>query len=284
MARTITAALAAVSIIALGGCAKQGAATNEGDASASPGNAATTAGPAAIDGTWKADLSTFQVDAKPDVFELKDGKYSCATCLPPLTLDADGAFHAVTGRPYADQISVKAVDANTVARVSQKGGKETGSSTLKVSPDGKTLTVSWKDSSTPNTAPMTGQYTETRVAAGAAGAHAISGSWKMDRVSNVSADALTEVYKLDGDMLTMKSAGQSYSAKLGGPEVPVQGDIGGTTVSVEKVGDNAIRETYHREGKPISVMTSTVGADGKMAVVIEDKRQGATTRYTANKS
>lgn len=285
MARTITAALAAVSIIALGACNKQastGGNGTENAATADSGSAA--AGSSTIDGTWKADVSTFQIDAKPDVFMVKDGKYTCSTCIPPLTLAADGAFHPVTGRPYADAISVKVVDASTVTRTGQKGGRETGSSTMKVSPDGKTLTVDWKDSSTPNTPPVTGEYTETRVGPAEAGAHAISGSWKADKVSNASEDALTTTYKMSGDTLTSSSAGQSYTAKIGGPEAPVQGDIGGTTVSVEKVGDGAIRETFHRQGKVISVVNSTVGADGKMAVVVEDKRQGGTTKYQATKS
>lgn len=284
MARTITAALAAVSIIALGACAKQGAAGNDANAVAPADNAATAAAGGTIDGTWKADLSTIQIDGKPDELLLKDGKYSCSTCKPPLSVAADGAFHAVTGRPYADQISVKVDDDHTITRTAQKAGKETGTSTLSVSGDGKTLTVNWKDSSTPNAAPITGKYTETRVADAPAGAHAVSGSWKPDKVNDVSADALTTTYKLSGDTLTMTSAGQTYTAKLGGPAAPVQGDIGGTTVSVEKAGDNAIRETYHREGQVVSVATSTIGADGKLSVVVEDKRMGSTTRYNATKS
>ena len=279
MTRTIITALAAVSIIALGACNKQGAATGN---SASSENASAATG--SIAGTWKADLSTVQMDNKPDVFLLKDGTYSCSTCTPPLTVAADGKFHPVTGRPYADAISVKVDDDHTVTRTSQKGGKETGSATMKVSADGKTLTVDWKDSSTPNTPPVTGEATETRVAAAPAGAHAISGSWKTDKINNVSEDALTTTYTLNGDMLTMKSAGQTYTAKLGGPEVPVQGDIGGTTVTVEKVGDNGIRETFHRGGKVVSVATSTLGADGKLSVVSENKMSDSTLRYLAAKS
>lgn len=277
MAKIITAALAAVSIIALGACSKP-AATN-GNAT---DNAAAAAG--SIDGIWKADIASFKVDAKPDEFLVKDGKYSCSTCTPPLTLPADGAFHPVTGRPYADHVSIKVDDDHTVTRTGQKDGRETGSATMKVSDDGKTLTVSWKDSSTPNAAPLTGRYTETRVAAAPAGAHALSGSWKPEKVDNASPDALTTTYKTDGDTLNMTSGGQSYSAKFGGPEAPVQGDIGGTTVSVERAGANAIRETFHRDGKVVSVITSTIGADGKLAVVVEDKRQGDTTRYSASKS
>jgi hypothetical protein len=278
------AALAACSLIALAGCNKQAGTSGNADQNASAAGTAAAGGTGALAGTWKADLSSIQMDSKPDTFLLKDGKFTCSTCTPTLEVPADGALHPVTGRPYADALSVKVVDDHTVQRTSQKGGKETGSSTMKVSPDGKTLTVSWKDSSTPNTAPVTGEFTETRVAPAPAGAHAVSGSWKTNHVSDVSDEALTETYTIDGDTVTMKSAGQSYTAKLGGPEVPMQGDIGGTTVNVTKVGDNGIRETFHRDGKVVSESTSTLGADGKLTISIEDKRNGSTTKYVATKS
>ena len=86
------------------------------------GNAAAPAAAAnGIDGTWKADLASVQIDQKPDQLLLKAGQYSCATCTPPLTVAADGAFHAVTGRPYADQMSVKVDDDHNVTRTSQEG-------------------------------------------------------------------------------------------------------------------------------------------------------------------
>ena len=75
---------------------------------------------------------------------------------------------------------------------------------------------------------MTGSLTETRVADAPAGAHALSGSWKMDKYDNVSDEGTTVTYKLNGDTLHMTSpAGQSYDAKLDGTEVPIQGDTGG---------------------------------------------------------
>ena len=80
MSKTVSAALVAVSLLSLAACQKQASTT--GDASAAP-----SAASAGVDGTWKADLATVQIDAKPDQVLLKDGKYACATCTPPLTLE-----------------------------------------------------------------------------------------------------------------------------------------------------------------------------------------------------
>lgn len=280
MRSTITATLAAVSILALGGCKP---AANSANNAAAAGNESAAAGTETIDGTWKADLSTVQIDSKPDVLLLKDGTFSCSTCTPPLTLAADGKFHPVTGRPYADQISIKADDDHNVTRMSQKGGKDMGDTKYSVSGDGKTLTISFTDKTAAK--PVTGSYTETRVADAPAGAHAVSGSWKLDKYNNVSEAGLTVTFKRDGDMLHMTSpVGTSYDAKLDGSDTPVKGDIGGTTASVKQLADGSYQETDKRDGKVIGVTTMTIGTDGKMHAVNEDKLSGTTVKYDASKS
>jgi hypothetical protein len=274
MKKTVIAALAAVSLLSLAACNKQPAATSD---SASP--AAT-----GIDGTWKADLATVQIDTKPDQFLLKDGKFSCPSCTPPLDLAADGAFHPVTGRDRADSMMIKVDDDHNVTQSSKKGAQALGDTKYSVSDDGKTLTVSFTDSSVPNAKPVTGQLTETRTADAPAGAHALSGSWKMDKYDNVSDEGLTVTYKLDGDTLHMTSpGGLSYDAKLDGTAAPIKGDIGGTTASVKKTGDNVYQETDTLHGKVVSVTDMTV--DGaKLHVVSQDKRNGSTSKYDANRS
>ena len=279
MHKSSMAALAAVSLIALAGCKQATTATNEGNASANA--TATAAAAGSIDGTWKTDMSTLKLDAKPDQYLLKAGQFSCPTCTPPLTVAADGAMHAVTGRPYADHISVKVDDDHNVTRTNQKGGKTTGTSKYSVSADGNTLTVSFDDET--GTKPVTGSYTEARAAPAPAGAHAMSGSWKQQSYASVSDAGLTVTFKLDGDTLHMSApTGQSYDAKIGGGDVPIKGDIGGTTAAVAKNGDSYV-ESDKRGGKVISVTTMTPGSDGKLHVVNEDKQTGSTATFDMNK-
>jgi hypothetical protein len=273
MRKTIAAALLAASLISLSACQK--AATDGGEAK-----------PAAtgIDGTWKADLATVQIDEKPDQILLQDGKYSCPSCTPPYTVAADGAFHPVA-RPYSDAMAVKIDDDHHVTQTARKGDKVVSETKYSVSADGKTLTIAFTDSSVPDAKPVTASLTETRTADAPAGAHALSGSWKIDKYDNVSDEGLTVTYKLDGDTLHMSSpAGTSYDAKLDGTDAPIKGDTAGTTASVSKIGNNVYVETDKRDGKVINVTTMTAGADGKLHVVSEDKRNGSKTTYDANRS
>ena len=277
MRKTITAALAAASLLALAGC-KQTATTGNGTAE----NAAAPASAGAVDGTWKADIDSVQFDQKPDEYLLQGGQYSCKSCVPTYTVAADGAFHPVT-LPYADSLAVKVVDDHTIQRTAKKGGRQTGETRVSVSADGNTLTGSFTDSSVENAPPTKGEYTETRVGPAPAGAHAVSGQWKPAKLANFNAEALTISLKVEGDTFHFSSpSGYSYDAKLDGPDVPIKGDIAGTTASVKKVGDG-YEETDKRSGKVVGITTFTLGTDGKLHVVGEDKTNGSKTTWTATK-
>jgi hypothetical protein len=276
MQKTIMAAMAAASLIAIAGCNKQPAAN---------GNASTetaAVGADAINGTWKADIDSVQFESKPDDYLLQNGTYSCKSCTPAYSVAADGAFHPVS-LPYADSDSVKVVDDHTITETSKKAGKEMGETTLTVSADGKTLDGKFTDTSAPG-APSKGEFTETRVGPAPAGAHAISGQWKPDKLSNFNDAALTFTINVSGDTLHSSSpGGTSFDAKIGGGDVPIQGDVAGTTVSVTKSGDNGYQETYKRDGKTVAVTTLSVGADGKLSGANENKLNGSTTKWTATK-
>ena len=127
--------------------------------------------------------------------------------------------------------------------------------------------------------------TETRVGPAPAGAHAISGQWKPAKLANFNAEALTISLKVDGDTFHLSTpTGQSYDAKLGGPDVPIKGDNAGTTAAVKKLADGSYEETDKRGGKVVGVTTFSAGADGKLKVVGEDKTNGSTTKWTATRS
>ncbi|HYX47217.1 MAG TPA: hypothetical protein VE820_10410 [Sphingomicrobium sp.] len=275
MRRTILAAIAASSVIAIAGCNKQPAANSN----ATIQTAAASAD--AINGTWKADINSVQFDTKPDDYLLQNGTYSCKSCTPSYSVAADGAFHSVS-LPYADSDSVKVVDPHTVTETSKKGGRDMGSTTMTVSSDGNTLTGQFIDKSTPGT-PSKGEFTESRVGPAPAGAHAISGQWKPTKLSNFNDAALTFTVNVSGDTYKSSSRdGTSYEAKIGGGDVPIQGDLAGTTASVAKSGDG-YQVTRKRNGKVVGVTTYTVGADGKLNGVSENKQNGSTTRWSADK-
>jgi hypothetical protein len=267
MRRITAAALVAASVLALAACQKP------------------VAGAAAsIDGTWKADPASVKIDTKPDEFLLKDGKFSCRSCNPPIEVAADGAFHPVAGRAYWDNTAVKVDDDRHMTQTSRKGERTVDVSTYEVSPDGKTLTVAYTDSTVSNAKPVTGKLKGTRVGDAPAGAHAVSGSWKMDTFADVSDEGSTFTIKTDGDTLHYTSPGGiAYDAPLDGTPAPIKGDIAGTTASVTKAGASTWVETDRRKGKVVLVNTMTVDGD-TMHIVSEVKHSGSVTRSDAKRS
>ena len=238
-----------------------------------------------FDGTWKGDVNSAKFPEKPDVYVLKDGTYTCKTCAPPYSVKADGTDQKVAGHPYFDMMSIKVVDDKTIEEIDKKGGKVVATSKTWISADGNTMMFEFSDSSATTGAPVTGKGSETRVAKGPEGSHAISGSWKMAKMDQLSDNGMTITYKTAGDSITMTTPnGQSYTAKLDGTEAPYKGDPGTTSVSVKKMGANAFEETDKRDGKVIAVVRVTVSADGKtMKIAVDDKLHGTQSEFGATK-
>ena len=240
------------------------------------------AGSTAFDGTWKMRLDSLKVSGKPDSYLLADGTYTCSSCNPALKVAADGATHAVTGHAYYDSASVKVVNPNTIEFTSYRGGKVAGKVTSTVSADGKSLTG--KFANYDGTKEMTGTFTEKRVSAGPAGAHAVSGEWMPDALPAANDAATIVSYEMGADHFKMSANGQSYDAKFDGKEYPVTGDPGHTTVTLKRLSANAVEETDHRQGKVTDVIHLATAADGKtLAVEDQDVAHGQTTTFTLDK-
>ena len=236
-----------------------------------------------FDGTWMTKLDTAKFPTKPDRYTLNNNMYECLTCVPKVAVKADGSDQKVTGHPYFDTIAVQVVNASSVEIIQKKEGKVMYKQTATVSADGKTLTEKFTD--TTGTQPVTGEVTSTRVSAGPAGSHALSGAWRTSKVNTVSNNGLTVTYQGTGNGLKMSDPnGNSYDANFDGKDYPIQGDPGHTMVSLKRIGNDTIEETDKRDGKIVGVYRMTVTSDGKsIHAEYADKQRGATTTFTLEK-
>jgi hypothetical protein len=177
-----------------------------------------------LDGTWKIDLNKTVLPTKSDIFLLQSGMYQCKTCVPAISVKADGQDHSVMGSAYYDTISIKILDDHGIEKTEKKNGTTVATSTMTVSPDGNTATFEFTDRTDSNSDPITGKGTMGRVAKSKrppAGSHVISGSWQILKTESVSDNALMFTFKLEGDSLTMSNpTGQSYTAKMDGTDAP----------------------------------------------------------------
>ncbi len=237
-----------------------------------------------FDGTWKVDVKSAQLSTKPDVFAIKDGVFSCASCAPAYKVAADGAPHAVAGHDYWDATSVTVVDPMTIRRALMKNGKSTGEGTETLSADGKTLVTVYRSDNNAKGMMLETTSKAMRVGPAPAGAHAISGSWRATNDVQVADENLTATLSVKGQMLTLSfPTGESYTARFGGPAVAMMGDKAGTMVSVKRAGPNGFVETDMRGGKTVGNNTYTVASPTIMHVKAFDARRNTTDNYTMTK-
>ncbi len=179
---------------------------------------------------------------------------------------------------------MRAVDARTIAITDKKNGKTVSEQTRTVSDDGNVLTQKITNHPQDNDQTSTEEVTYTRVAKAPAGAHGISGSWRMNKIRE-SDNALTNTYQTNGDELSMSSpTGEGYTAKLDGKDYPVKGDYSVNSVSLKRINARAIQETQKRDGTVIYVSQMTVSPDGKkMTVSSTAKLTGRTFTWVYDK-
>lgn len=198
---------------------------------------------------------------------------------------ADGQDHKVSGHPFFDTLSVGVVNDKTVEFTQKRNGKVVGTDKATVSEDGNHLDDEFTWQPQASDKQQSGKAVATRVAKGPTGSHAISGSWRSEKLQDFSEEALILTYKSGGNDLSMKAAtGESYEAKFDGKDYPYQGDPNVTSVAVKKINPNTIEETDKRDGKVIFVSRMTILPNGKsMKIDVDDKLHGTTSRYVATK-
>ena len=203
-----------------------------------------------FDGTWVSDPEAAQFSKKPHTYTLEKGMYACSTCVPKISVKADGTDQAVSGSNYFNTVAIREVDANTIEEVYKKDGKTMYKDTVTVSADGKTLTDKFEDDSEDK--PVTGDDDSLP---------------HQQRTSGFACDFGLVAYGEGGEhveqwpdrhlqstpngMKYSDNNGQSYDVKFDGKDYPIQGDPGQTMVSLKKVDANTLEETDKRNGKVV---------------------------------
>lgn len=224
----------------------------------------------AFQGVWRVDPDTLRI-GRPHTFELKDGIYHCDSCSPPYSVEADGRYHPMYGDPARGSEAVRVVDDRTVVMSESRQGQVVSTSTRTVSPDGQSATVTFEDRT--GAVPVSGSFTDYRVAAGPEGAHAISGTWRLESYQGALNGPQLFTLTVSGGHLRMNAPdGHVYDVPMDGTEVPYRGESGPATVSAKRVGLHKLEVTTHSEGRVVGVTTLDLRPDEQTMKV--DQRNG----------
>jgi hypothetical protein len=112
----------------------------------------------------------------------------------------------------------------------------------------------------------------------------ISGTWKLNLAKSKfdpgpAPKSSTSIIKVENDTETFLSDGvdaagnathSEFTAKFGGPDVPVTGILYADTIALKRVGSKQIIGTYKKGGKVTVTVHVVVSADGKTRRVTYD--------------
>ncbi len=234
----------------------------------------------AFDGTWKIDLKSMKADSAPMVLAVRDVMFQCKNCPVKALILTNGSEQHVNGNVYADQVSAKVVDKNSVETTGKKNGKEVSWTKYTVAADGNNMTVEYRNSYAAQ--PVTGKLGYKRVARDPASTHPLAGSWRLVKVEGRSDNGLTMTYKSFRDNMNWSApSGESYSAKINGADGAMKGEPGIFEVSLKLADKTVLEEVFKHSGEVVATRKSTLDATGATATVEwNDKRTETSGSYT----
>ena len=210
-------------------------------------------------GKWKINVAKSDFGNTTITYEQMSGGEMKATMDgQSYTFKTDGKD---TMTPWGMTVAWKAVDANTWEMTEKINGKVTSTGTLKLSPDGKTLTLDVKrvkaDGGTSNDS-MTFQ----RVSGGPG----LAGKWKTKNLKTNSPETLSLTQKnSDGLTISLGNAGSVCDAKFDGKDYPATGPVwpSGWTCVIAKNGARGLDLSWKKDGKEMYKTTLVVSGDSK---------------------
>ena len=238
-------------------------------------------GQSPFDGSWAKKVGERLPDG-PLSYSLTDETLRCSCAIGGIEIKPDGYDHKTSETAYWDTLNVQAVDAHTFVLIAKKVGRTMFTEIDSVSQDGNTLTQMVKD--TTEEATVTIETQSRRLAAGPAGSHAISGTWKAFKASRSLNGSLIK-YTCTKDSFSAETPlGERYTAKFDGNFYPVEDDPGHTMVSAKLLDARTVELTSKRDGKIVSISRLSVAPDGNsIHAIFENRESGGKTAFDFEK-
>lgn len=211
-------------------------------------------------GRWRMDTRSITGDAKPTVFQVRDGRFKRDD---NASIPTDGRPHPVADDVYVDEQTISIDSDHLVKEVDKIRGKLAYTVDYNISPDGNTLTWHVANYTSPDGNAARSETVQRRVGRAQKGAHLLAGTWK--RVS-VTADARNDwILKLEGNRFSQRTDGGSgYDAVIGGPPVKLDGDNSGVRAQITRPRPDVIVETdFAAKGTVDDTFSMQLMPDGK---------------------
>jgi hypothetical protein len=210
-------------------------------------------------GKWKMNLAKSDFGDMTVTYEQMSGGEMKATMDgQSYTFKTDGTDSMT---PWGMTVAYKAAGANTWETTEKTNGKVTSTGTLKLSPDGKTLTMDDKrlkaDGGTSN---------ESMIFQRVSGGPGLAGKWKTKNLKSNAPETMSLTPKgSDGLSILLGNEGAVCDARFDGKDYPITGPVwpSGWTCAISRKGERGLGLTWKKDGKVMYQETMAVSSDGK---------------------
>src|SRR5438270_5055096 len=228
---------------------------------AAVGAAALIAAEAPYAGKWKLNPAKSDFGETTVTYEqLAGGEMKATADGQAYTFKPDDGKEYPT--PWGGTVSWKTIDTHTWQTTINANGKVTSTETLKLSTDGKTLTVDSK-----NIKANGDSSKDAAVFERLSGGPGLAGKWKTKNVK-ISSPGVLEVALNGSDGLTLSFLDEkaTCAARFDGKDYPATGPIWppGWTCVVAKDSARSFDVTWKKDGKPMFKGKFSASADGKI--------------------
>jgi hypothetical protein len=210
-------------------------------------------------GKWKMNVAKSDFGDTTLTYEQLSGGEMRAT------MDGQSYTFKTDGRdvmtPWGMTIAWKAVDAATWETTEKTNGKVTATGTMKLSPDGKTLTLNLTRVKADG-----GTSQDSISFQRVSGGPGLAGKWKTRNLKTSSPETLSLTPKgSDGLTISLGNAGGVCDARFDGRDYPATGPVwpSGWTCVIAKNGERDLDLTWKKDGKAMYKTTLAASADGK---------------------
>ena len=225
-------------------------------------------------GKWKLNTAKSDFGQLTATYEaMPGGGFKATMDGLSYTFTVDGKEVAT---PWGTMSSVKAINATTWEATNTVSGKLFSTDTIKLSADGKSMTVESKMAQ-----PSGGTSTNTMTFQRVSGGPGLAGTWKAAKMASTTAGILEIAVKgADGIVLKFLDQNATCDGKFDGKPHPATGPIfpAGWTCTFSKNTANGFAVAFNKDGKPMYSSTFVVSADGK--TLTEDGGAVNTTERT----
>jgi hypothetical protein len=232
-----------------------------------------------LDGSWiiQPELTTFGM--RSPTLSLERGEFRRNDCRSePINVPADGLIHSVKGQALFDAMSVRVLDPRRVQIVEKSGDKVAWQGQYTVTANGHAMSLDFEDDRAVK--PVTGVLAYTREGETSAGAHAVSGTWRPEKLSRLSSSGLTFTFAMQpkdnerdpevtpgpdfyAAFTLSASDGRSAEGKLDAHDYPVNGYLPGATIALNRLQPGIVQFNRSQNGVLVELTRAAISSDGQ---------------------